>query len=417
MKFSLLSSLASERSSLIAPTTATSQSLPLTLLKVRTYDEDLINAYDRTLFSDFHTRALAALEALTGPDLLTRVSDYATQMSLSEDSHARRAVEKACADAPDEIQARVMGEFFGLGPIETLVASDCTEIIVNGRDAIWFERDGFLKRHDDIFHSDLSYRNFISRLSREASMNASLDCPFADGRWRDLRVHLIIPPASGDEAVITLRRLPKNPWTLARLNESAWATADQMTALQRMIKQKMNVLIIGGTGSGKTSVLNACLSELSSDDRAVIIEDTSELTRPNTVSTKLLSRRDPQGHLRDIDQSELLKQALRMRPDRIVMGEIRGGEAKDLLMAFATGHQGCFGTLHADTARQALLRLEMLIQIGAPMWNVQAVRSLIFLSLQAIVVVRRTPEGSRKLEGIYRIASLEDVGFLLERFE
>jgi pilus assembly protein CpaF len=376
---------------------------------------DIVDSRFAADFALYHARALAALEALSATDPLLRVSDYATQLSISEDGHARAAVERACIDAPTEVRLRLLAEFFGCGPIESLLDGDCTEIIINGRDAIWFESDGMLSRHDDIFHSALSYRNFISRMSREASIVASLDCPFADGRWRDMRVHLIIPPASGDEAVITLRRHPKNPWTLSRLASRGWATSEQLNALLALVHEKKNFVVIGGTGSGKTSVLNACLSEIVDGERAVIIEDTSELNKPNTVSTKLLARRDPQGHLREIDQSELLKQALRMRPDRIVMGEIRGGEAKDLLMAFATGHQGCMGTLHAENARQALIRLEMLIQIGAPQWNVHAVRSLIFLSLQAVVVVGKTKTGERKLEGIYRIASLEDVGFLIEK--
>jgi pilus assembly protein CpaF len=150
-------------------------------------------------------------------------------------------------------------------------------------------------------------------------------------------------------------------------------------------------------------------------DRVVMIEDTSELHSPNSASVKLLTRRDPHGHLRDIHQSDLLKQALRMRPDRIVMGEIRGEEAKDLLMAFATGHTGCMGTLHAETARQALIRLEMLIQLGAPQWGLHAVRTLIWLSLQNIVVVKKDKAGRRVLDGIYRVTALEEFGFLLER--
>jgi pilus assembly protein CpaF len=375
------------------------------------------NGIDETdhSFLIYHARALSALEGLSAADPLLHVSDYAAQLNHGEDSHARRAVERVITDAPSQVRTRLLSEFFGCGPLDALLESDCTEIIVNGRDSIWFERDGFLKRHSDIFYSPLSYRNFISRMSRDASMVASLDCPFADGRWRDMRVHLIIPPASGDEAVITLRRHPKNPWTLARLSEKKWATPDQMQALLALVHEKKNFLVIGGTGSGKTSVLNACLNEVPAGERALIIEDTSELNAPNDVSSKLLSRRDPQGHLREIDQSELLKQALRMRPDRIIMGEVRGGEAKDLLMAFATGHRGCMGTMHAENARQALLRMEMLIQVGAPMWNVQAVRSLIWLSLQAVVVVGRTASGERKLEGIYKIASLEDIGFLIEK--
>lgn len=364
-------------------------------------------------FEVFHARALANLERLSAADPLTR--DYDTRVGSVEDSHARKAVERAAEGAPPEIRERLLAEFFGCGPLETLLTSDCTEIIVNGRDSIWVERDGFLKRHDDVFHSPLSYRNFISRLSREASMIASLDCPFADGRWRDMRVHLIIPPASGDDAVVTLRRHPKNPWTFERLCEKGWASETQLRELGRLVRETQNFLIVGGTGSGKTSVLNACLGAVGPTERALIIEDTSELSAPNAVSSKLLSRRDPQGHLREIDQSELLRQSLRMRPDRIVMGEIRGGEAKDLLMAFATGHRGCMGTLHAENARQALLRLEMLIQIGAPQWNVQAVRTLIWMSVQAIVVVGRTASGERKLDGLYRVASLEDVGFLIEK--
>jgi pilus assembly protein CpaF len=245
-------------------------------------------------------------------------------------------------------------------------------------------------------------------------VQATLDRPFADGHWGRFRLHIAVPPAVCT-SVVTLRKHPANPWRLDQLAERDWASALAMAQLRDLIVQKKNILIVGCTGSGKTSVLNALLQELRSDERAVLIEDTNELECPNPLSTKLLTRRDSHGLLKEVDQSELLKQSLRMRPDRIVMGEIRGSEAKDLLMAFATGHSGCMGTMHAESARQALLRLEMLIQLGAAQWNVHAVRTLILLSLHAIVVVKRTNEGERKLEGIYRIASLEEVGFLLEK--
>ena len=310
----------------------------------------------------------------------------------------------------------MLDEYFHAGALEPLfLDSAITEIIVNGPDSIWYERHGLLKRLDDCFISNLTYRNFIERLSREAGIQASLDCPFADGLWRDCRVHLIIPPASGEHAVVTLRRHPVLPWTFEELQTHSWAKPEGLQALKELVQRRSNFLIIGCTGSGKTSVLNACLTSLDTSERTLIIEDTSELKVPNDVSSKLLTRRDSQRLLRDIDQGELLRQALRMRPDRLVMGEIRGGEAKDLLMAFATGHSGCIGTLHADSARQALLRLEMLIQLGAPQWGLQAVRTLIWLSVQAIVVVARTKEGARKLEGVYRVAALDEVGFLIEK--
>lgn len=360
-----------------------------------------------------NSRCLAALNQLEAADPFTQSRGFSALES--DEAPARKAVAAVTASASHEIQCRLEDEFFGCGPLSSLFGTNCSEIIINGRESVWFELNGKLQRHSDHFLSDLSYRNFIARVSREASMVASLDCPFADGRWRDMRVHLIIPPASGDQAVMTLRRQPSNPWTYSRLKDLEWATPEQFKHLEALVREKRNFLVIGGTGSGKTSVLNACLDSLEPTERAVIIEDTNELKAPNAASTKLLSRRDPQGHLKEVDQSELLRQALRMRPDRLVMGEIRGGEAKDLLMAFATGHSGCMGTLHADNARQALLRLEMLIQIGAPQWNVQAVRSLIYLSLNAIVVVGRTPDGKRRLDGIYRVAALEEIGFLIEK--
>jgi pilus assembly protein CpaF len=171
--------------------------------------------------------------------------------------------------------------------------------------------------------------------------------------------------------------------------------------------------LIGPTGSGKTAVLNACLAEISKDERVVILEDTDELRCANPLSTKLLSRWDSQKILSEVTLSDLVRLSLRLRPDRLVMGEVRGPEAKDLLMALSTGHRGSLATLHAETAQQALLRLEMLIQLGAPQWSLQAVRQLIHLSLDVIVVLKM--EGRRRrLHGMWRLSSLETFGFTLE---
>lgn len=336
--------------------------------------------------------------------------------AFEENREVALIVEDVCRSESETMQERVNAEFFGAGPLETPLADpEVTEIIVNGGTSIWFEKHGQLHRLDDAFCSDLTYRNFLARLGRESGAHASLDTPFADGQWRGCRVHLAVPPASGERAVLTLRRHPANPWTLAQLACRDWTTPAALNQLKSLVTTRKNFLIAGGTGSGKTSVLNACLQTTAENERSVIIEDTSELHAPNAASTKLLTRRDVNGLLREVDQSELVRQALRMRPDRIVMGEIRGPEAKDLLMAFATGHSGCMGTLHADSARQALIRLEMLIQLGAAQWNLHAVRTLIHLSVHSVVVVGRNEAGKRRLKGIYRVSSLEDVGFLLEK--
>lgn len=350
--------------------------------------------------------------APTDPFLLSHSPDHLN----GEEGPVHAIVSRISSQAMPRTRSRLHAEYFAAGPLDDLLADpEITEIIINGPDSIWYEKLGVLHRHHDRFLSALNYRNFIVRLCRESSMQTSLDYPFADGEWRDTRVHLITPPASGDEAVLTLRKHPSNPWTFERLAATGWANADALRILREMVLQRRNFLIVGCTGSGKTSVLNACLGEINQNERAVLIEDTQELRKPNGASVNLLTRRDAHGHLREIDQCELLRQALRMRPDRIIMGEIRGGEAKDLLMAFATGHSGCIGTLHADSARQALIRLEMLIQLGAPQWSLQAVRTLILLSIQFIVVVGRKKNGGRCLEGIHRLSSLEEVGFLIEK--
>lgn len=333
-----------------------------------------------------------------------------------QDHRARAIVETELATESPEIVARIREEYFGSGPLAAAIeAEDVTEIIVNGPGEVWLELSGRLERHHDTFLSELTFRNFLLRACRETGLQTSLDCPFVDGQWRDFRLHLITSPLTPTSSVLTLRRHPRNPWRLHELERRGWAPPEALACLRQLLERKLNFLIVGCTGSGKTSVLNACLQELGANERCILIEDTNELTVPNGSSTKLLTRKDANHLLRDVDQTELLRQSLRMRPDRIVMGEIRGPEAKDLLMAFATGHAGCIGTLHAETARQALLRLEMLIQLGAAQWNLHAVRTLILLSLNAIVVVKRDSEGQRRLEGIYQLTSLEDVGFLLEK--
>ena len=197
------------------------------------------------------------------------------------------------------------------------------------------------------------------------------------------------------------------------LESAGWAQAPRIQMLRDLIVKQKNILFIGPTGSGKTTVLGACLRELQENERAVIIEDTDELARPNSSSAKLLTRPAQSAALPEVTLTDLVRQSLRMRPQRLVMGEVRGAEAKDLLLALATGHSGSLGTVHAADPRQALLRLEMLVQLGAPQWNVQAIRQLIQLSVDYLVVCGNA-DGKRRLDGIYKVAALESFGFLLE---
>ncbi len=312
------------------------------------------------------------------------------------------------------LKKRIFQEYLGEGPLASLLLDhEITEIILNGTDSIWFEKSGRLFRHEDRFLSNLTLENFIHRLCEEAEIETNLKYLSADGSWRGFRVHLSQAPLVNVPYHLCLRRHPESPWTLEALAETGWAKSKDLDLIRGLIRDRKNILVVGPTGCGKTSILNACLQLLPENERAVIIEDTSELRQPNSASVKLLTRKDPHGSLMDFDLSDLVKQALRMRPDRLVMGEVRGPEAKDLLLALATGHQGSLGTIHASDARQALVRLEMLVQLGAPDWSIEAVRQLIHLSLDSILVLEKR-QGQRRLKEISQIASLERFGFVLD---
>ncbi|MDG0815451.1 CpaF family protein [Bdellovibrio svalbardensis] len=317
-----------------------------------------------------------------------------------------------------EVKARVCAEFESWGPLDSLLADEnITEILINGPSHIWFEKEGRLFPHEDSFFSELSFRNCLERICQQAKTHISVEHPCADGQFLEFRLSLIGTDLTKSAPHLALRRHPKNPWTFAKLADKGWCDPQWLPFFQKLVDQRKSFLVVGSTGSGKTSVLNSFLNLLPSNERVVVIEDTPEIALPNTACMKLLTREDPHGLLPTVDQTQLVKRALRLRPDRIAMGEVRGAEAKDFLMALATGHSGSFGTLHAQDASQALIRLEMLIQMGAPQWSLSAIRRLIQLSLDYVVVTERVASGERKFKGAYRLCSLEDQGFLIEPVE
>lgn len=316
------------------------------------------------------------------------------------------------------LQDRVRDEFENWGPLVPLFKDEeITEILVNGPEQIWFEKGGQLFHHADSFFSDLSFRNCLERICLQAKAHISIEHPCVDSQFLDFRLSIVGDEVTRSNSHLSFRRHPKNPWTFEKLASNNWCEQKWLQTFNKLVRERKNFLVIGSTGSGKTSVLNSFLNLLPQNERVVVIEDTSEITVPNGASMKLLTREDPHGILPRIDQTQLVKRSLRLRPDRIVMGEVRGAEAKDFLMALATGHSGSFGTLHAQDAGQALIRLEMLIQMGAPQWSLTAIRKLIQLSLDYIVVTERTESGQRKLKGLFRLCSLEDHGFLIESAE
>ncbi len=324
--------------------------------------------------------------------------------------------EKLKSLSPPQYHSRLTAELFSLGPIEPLIQDkNNSEIIINGKDHIFYEQKGKLHSFHDTFLSDLTFHNFIHRILEEAGIVLGLKQPFADGNWRGWRIHIARQPVVNVDFHLSFRRHPNNPWTFSRLKDQGWAPEKAIQLIEKILQEKNNILIVGPTSSGKTSLLNACLQCLSPSERIITIEDSSELMLPNPASTKLLTRTNSNSPntLLNIDQSELVRQSLRMRPDRIIMGEARGTEAKDLLMALATGHSGSLGTIHAKDHKQALWRLEMLVQMGAPSWDTHTIRQMIVLSVEYLIVLGRY-QGERKLMGIYKLSGVEKTGFLFE---
>jgi len=344
---------------------------------------------------------------------IDRVDDSHT-ISQTNDEKIQQKI--AALQQSSETKERLQSEFFGFGPLDPLIRNEgVTEILANAHDEIYFESQGTLHRMEDRFFTEISYRNCIHRLLEKTNSVLSLENPFCDTKFGPFRLSLVDGSVCQKETILSLRRHPGLKWNLDRLMEQGWCSVQEKEILSSVIKNQMNFLVIGSTGAGKTSVVNALLDLTSPMERSVVIEDTHEIELPNSLSLRLLTRAETSSGLPAIDQSQLVKRALRLRPDRLVMGEIRGHEAKDFVMALSTGHRGSFGTLHAKDPHQALLRLEMLIQMGAPHWSLSAIRRLLSLSLEVIIVTERTPEGKRELEGVYRLNSLEENGFLIEK--
>jgi len=316
---------------------------------------------------------------------------------------------------PPLIQRRLNQEFFGFGPIDSLVKNqDVTEIVINGPEDIYFEKMGAFYSHVDSFYSQATYESFVHLLCQLSQINYNYNIPCGDGRFENFRVHVISPPLTVNHPQITMRQHRNSPWSLEELQEIEFCTSEQLKLLKKSIKEQLNILVIGPTGVGKTACLNALLGAVSSKERVIAIEDTDELELPNSMSLKLLTRFDVNGQLKNYSQSDLIVQALRMRPHRLVLGEVRGPEAKDLLLALSTGHRGAMCSLHAESARQALMRLEVLVQLGAPQWSVQVVRNLVALGLDLVVTLNF--EGSkRKLKSVHSVKSVESFGVTLEQ--
>lgn len=287
----------------------------------------------------------------------------------------------------------------GLGEIENLMHNpEVTEIMVNGKDNIFIEKNGRLQNTDIHFQSEENLMHIIQRIVSKIGKRIDESSPLVDARLPDgSRVNAIIPPLSLSGPILTIRKFPEKPVQIEDLLNFGSLNQDMAFFLWCAVQTKLNIIISGGTGSGKTSLLNACANMIPKDQRVITIEDAAEIRLNLPHLIRLESRSANIEGLGEIPIRTLLKNALRMRPDRIIVGEIRGGEALDMLCAMNTGHDGSLTTVHATTPLEALFRTETMVLMANLDLPLPAIRNQITSSIDLIIQQERDIDGSRKI--------------------
>ena len=353
-------------------------------------------------------RALINRMDLTKLAALNQDQVHAEVSRLAESVLALEAMPLSTAER-DRLVNEVQHELFGLGPLEPLLADPTiSDILVNSHSTIYVERRGKLEATNVAFKDDEHLMRVIERIVSSVGRRIDESSPMVDARLRDgSRVNAIIPPLSIDGPVLSIRRFGAEPLRMNSLIENKALTRDIADMLEMCVKARLNVLISGGTGAGKTTLLNALSAYIPEDERIVTIEDSAELQlqQPHVVR---LETRPPNIEGRgEVTQRDLVRNALRMRPDRIVIGEVRGGEAIDMLQAMNTGHDGSLTTVHANTPRDALARLETMIQMTGMRLSDRAMRQQVASAINLVVQVARLSDGTRRLTAISEITGME----------
>jgi pilus assembly protein CpaF len=302
-----------------------------------------------------------------------------------------------------------VAEILGFGPIEPFIADErVTEIMVNGPRNIYIERDGKIERTNATFENSDHVLRIIDRIVAPLGRRIDESSPYVDARLPDgSRVNAIIPPLSLIGPVITIRKFFKIPLTIERLIELGTVTPEGIEFLKACVQGKCNVLVSGGTGSGKTTLLNILSSFIPEDERIVTIENAAELQlRQEHVVTLESKPANIEGR-GEVTIRDLVINSLRMRPDRIIVGEVRGAEALDMLQAMNTGHEGSMTTLHANSPRDALARMETMVLMAGMDLPHRAIREQISAAIDLIVLVERQRDGSRKIVSISEVQGME----------
>jgi pilus assembly protein CpaF len=313
-------------------------------------------------------------------------------------------------DEQEKIQADLLDEVFGLGPLEPLLRDTAiSDILVNDKDHVFVEKGGLLQRVDTTFRDDRHLLQIIDRIVSRVGRRVDESSPMVDARLPDgSRVNAIIPPLALDGPSLSIRRFGTGPLAANQLVKLNTISAEMMEVLAAAVKARISIVIAGGTGSGKTTLLNILSQYIPRGERLITIEDAAELRLAQEDIVRLETRPPNIEGLGAIKQRQLLINCLRMRPDRIIMGEVRGEEAFDMLQAMNTGHEGSMTTIHANTPRDAIARLESMVAMGNMNMPEKSVRQQIASAITIVVQASRMSDGTRKVTSISEITGMEE---------
>jgi pilus assembly protein CpaF len=362
---------------------------------------------DRELIEEVQQRLLSEPE-LTGGNL---ASDHYMQRIAS---FVSAAIDRSGRIASDRERARLarlaQSELLGFGPLEEFLADDTvSEIMVNGPHQIWVERAGKLYETESRFADEEHARRIIDRILSPLGRRCDESNPMVDARLPDgSRVNVIIPPLSLGGSTITIRKFSRRPLTASNLIDRGSATPELIEFLRACVLGRINVVVAGGTGTGKTTMLNVLSSFIPEDERIVTIENAAELQLQQRHVVTLESRPANIEGKGEVSMRDLVVNALRMRPDRIVVGECRAGETLDMLQAMNTGHDGSMTTLHANSPRDALRRMETMVLMSGMDLPVRAIREQIASAVDIVVQLERMQDGARRITHVSEVIGMEN---------
>jgi pilus assembly protein CpaF len=366
---------------------------------------------DLSLFSELKERIRTVLMTRIDPTVAGRIPRAALRREITklvseiatEDRVQLNKLEEAA------LAADLSDDMVGLGPLETLLEDDdVTDILANGPFDIYVERHGKLEKTGARFRDPQHLVNIAQRIATAIGRRVDEASPMVDARLADgSRVNIVLPPLVLNGGTISIRKFPKRSLTLDMMVQQENLSLEIARLLQIAARSRLNILISGGTGSGKTTLLNAVSQQIDCDERVITVEDAVELRLQQPHIVQMETRPSNIEGIGQVAQRELVRNALRMRPDRIIVGEVRGAEAFDMLQAMNTGHDGSMSTVHANSPRDALYRVENMVMMANLNLPLKAIRMNVASALDLVVHIERMRDGIRRVQSIVEIAGIE----------